>query len=94
VDLFRAIVFPNREVAPAYQTTVFQLRDGSTYTGAIVFESADGYIVQTSPATTVRLAAGDITSQRLSETSLMPTGLLDGLPPQDLADLYAYLRSL
>jgi putative membrane-bound dehydrogenase-like protein len=94
VDLFRAIVFPNREVAPPYQTTVFQLRDGSTYTGAIVFESADGYIVQTGPATTVRLAAGDIASQRLSETSLMPSGLLDGLPPQDLANLYAYLKSL
>jgi len=94
IELFEDIVFPNREVAPSYETTVFQLRDGSTYTGVIVFESADGYIVQTGPATTVRLGAVDIVSQQKAQTSLMPTGLLDGLPAQDLANLYAYLKSL
>lgn len=94
IDLFNAIIFPNRDVAPPYQTTVFQMRDGSTYTGMIVFESADGYIVQTAPATTVRLATEDIVSQRKSDASLMPSGLLDGLAPQQLADLYAYLRTL
>jgi hypothetical protein len=50
--------------------------------------------VQTGPATTVRLGAVDIVSQQKAQTSLMPTGLLDGLPAQDLANLYAYLKSL
>src|SRR6185369_16449467 len=42
-DLFAAILFPNRDIAPAYRTTTFRLRDGEVYTGLVAFESADGY---------------------------------------------------
>jgi putative heme-binding domain-containing protein len=93
-DLFSDIVFPNRMVAPPYWTTSFQTRDGQFYTGIVAFESVDGVILQTGASTTIRLAAGNITERNLRSLSLMPSGLLNGLQPGDLADLYAYLKTL
>jgi len=59
-----------------------------------VFESADGVIVQLDAVKTVRIDNTNITSRQPGRKSLMPTGLLKDLKPDDLADLYAYLRSL
>jgi putative heme-binding domain-containing protein len=70
------------------------MRDGQTHTGLVMFESADGVIVQTGATTTVRLATADIVSRTESNLSLMPSGLLAELKPSALADLYGYLKSL
>jgi len=94
IDLFNAIIYPSRDVAPAYRTTIFHMRDGEIYAGLVAFESADGVIVQTSAATTVRLDANSILSRQPSDSSLMPNGLLSGLQPEDFADLYSYLKTL
>jgi putative heme-binding domain-containing protein len=93
-DLFEAIANPSRDVAPLYRTTMFQMKDGNIYTGIVAFESADGYILQTGATTTVRINTPDVAARRPGALSLMPNGLVDGLKPADLADLYAYLRSL
>jgi putative membrane-bound dehydrogenase-like protein len=93
-DLFNAIIFPSRDVAPAYRMTTFQIRDGSSYTGLVAFESADGVIVRTGLDSTVRLAESDIQSRQPSDFSFMPNGLLRGLSPQEFADLYSYLKTL
>jgi putative membrane-bound dehydrogenase-like protein len=93
-DLFNAIIFPNRDVAPPYRTTTFQTRNGQALTGIVMFESADGVIVQTAASTTVRLATEEIVSRRPGTLSLMPNGLLAGLQSSQLADLYQYLKTL
>jgi hypothetical protein len=51
-------------------------------------------ILQTGPATTVRLTNPQVRERRTTATSLMPAGLLDRLADRDLADLYAYLKGL
>jgi len=94
VDLFNSIVFPSRDVAPAYRMTTFRLRDGQTYTGLVAFDSADGVMVHTGIGSTVRLAEDDIASREPSTLSFMPTSLLAGLNPQGMADLYAYMKTL
>jgi putative membrane-bound dehydrogenase-like protein len=91
-DLFTAIVDPSRDVAPAYRTTAIETKKGIIYEGIVAFESADGVILQTGAATTVRIATPDIVERRPGTRSLMPDGLLKDLKPRDLADLYAYLR--
>src|ERR1043166_6400819 len=91
-DLFAAIVFPNKDVAPQFRTTLFQMKDGQSYTGIVAFESADGVILQTGANTTVRLSAAETVSRQPSDVSLMPGGLLAGATDLDLADLYSYLR--
>jgi putative heme-binding domain-containing protein len=93
-DLFEAIANPSRDVAPLYRTSMFQMKDGNIYTGIVAFESADGYILQTGATTTVRINTPDIAARRPGTLSLMPNGLVEGLKPADLADLYAFLRSL
>ena len=93
-DLFDAIIYPSRDVAPLYRSVAFRMRDGQTYTGLVAFESADGVIALTGPTTSVRLEDKEIVSRQSTDQSLMPTGLLNGLKPEDLADLYRYLRSL
>jgi putative heme-binding domain-containing protein len=93
-DLFRAIVEPNLEVAPAYQTTVVVTNSGQVYHGLIVYESPETTLLQTDPDTTLRITNTDQSSVRRGTQSLMPTGLLDPLSDRDLSDLYAYLRSL
>ena len=93
-DLFDAIIYPSRDVAPPYRVTRIETHSGQVYYGIVAFFSADGVILQTGAATTVRLATPDIASQSPSTRSLMPNGLLKGLKPEDLADLYSYLLTL
>jgi len=93
-DLLDAIIYPSRDVAPGYRTTIFKMKDGQIYTGLIAFESAEGYIIQTGATTTVRVNSADIASQRPGTMSLMPNGLLKGLQPEEISDLYSYLRSM
>jgi putative membrane-bound dehydrogenase-like protein len=93
-DLFTAIIYPSRDVAPPYRTTMIQTEQGQVFIGLIAFESADGVIVQTGATTTVRVATADIANRLPSNRSLMPNGLLKDLKPEDLADLYAYLQTL
>ncbi len=93
-DLFDAIIYPSRDVAPPYRVTRIETHAGQVYYGIVAFFSADGVILQTGAATTVRLATPDIASESPTTRSLMPNGLLKGLKPEDLADLYSYLQTL
>jgi putative heme-binding domain-containing protein len=93
-DLFTAIALPNQDVAPRYQATTIVTADGRIHTGLVIYESVDGLVLRTSTNQTLRIETEDIETQRRMNTSLMPTGLLNDLQPTDLADLYAYLRTL
>lgn len=93
-DLFAAIYDPNRDVAPPYRTTSVFTPSGETHHGLIVYESPDGTLLQTGPDTTVRLTGIPPSAMRPSRVSLMPTGLLADAQDQELADLFAYLKSL
>ena len=48
-DLFTAIVDPNLEVSPTYQTTLIATNDGQVYHGLIVYESPEITLLQTAP---------------------------------------------
>jgi putative membrane-bound dehydrogenase-like protein len=93
-DLFAAIVDPNRDISPRYQTTSVLTRSGKVFTGLIVYESVDGLLLRDSDHKTYRIEAHEVESRILQRNSLMPNGLLKDAAPQDLADLYRYLQSL
>ena len=93
-DLFTAIVDPNLEVSPTYQTTVLATGAGQVYYGLVVYESPEGMLLQTGPDITVRVTNVEPSSVRKTNQSIMPTGLLDMLSDQDVSDLYAYLKTL
>ena len=93
-ELFNAIVFPSAEVAEPYRTTTFLMRDGRVVKGLVAHESDGGALVQTSADTTERLRDAEIAAQQPGRFSFMPPALLDGLKPEDLADLNSFLKSL
>jgi putative membrane-bound dehydrogenase-like protein len=93
-DLFTAILQPGRDVPARYRTELVATVDGQVYQGMVVYEAVDSLILQTGATTTVRLAGDQIESRRDAPGSLMPTGLLDPLSDRDIADLYAYLKTL
>lgn len=93
-DLIVAVVQPGRDVPARYRPTRVTTTDEKVYVGMLVYEAQDGVILQTGIDTTVRVAGGDIASKRAVESSLMPAGLLDKLTDAEVADLFAYLKSL
>lgn len=93
-DLFAALVAPARDVAPAYRPLLFETTDGRVITGFLVFESAEALIVRTGPSTTERIDGASVAARRPGTGSMMPSGLLRGANDSELADLYAYLKSL
>jgi putative heme-binding domain-containing protein len=93
-DLFTAILQPSKDVSPRYRTTQITTSDGKVYQGLIIYEAVDSLLLQTGPATTIRVTNQQILGRRTTLTSLMPAGLIDKLSDRDIADLYAYLRSL
>ncbi len=93
-DLFVAVTQPSREVPPRYKTTVVETTSGKMYSGLIVYQSVDGVTLRNGTNQTFRIEAAEIESRHISSTSLMPTGLLKDLKPEQLADLYSYLKSL
>ena len=64
------------------------------YQGLVIYEAMDSLLLQTGPATTVRVVNTQIASKRLTDFSLMPAGLLDMVKDGEIADLVAYLKSL
>lgn len=93
-DLFTDVQFPSRSIAEAFRPTLYTLKDGTQRNGFIAFVSADGVLLQTGPGLTERISQSDIVTSEPGKISLMPPGLLSGLEPGQLADLYAYLRTL
>ena len=93
-DLFTAILRPSKDVSPRYRTTQITTAAGKVYQGLIIYEAVDSVLLQTGPATTIRLTNPQIRERRLTSTSLMPAGLLDKLSNRDIVDLYAYLKTL
>jgi putative heme-binding domain-containing protein len=93
-DLFTAVVAPSRDVSARYQTTNVLTKDGKTYSGIIVYESVDGFILRNGTSQAFRIEANQVEERRKSPISLMPSGLLKDFTAKDYADFYAYLKSI
>lgn len=94
VDLFTAIAAPNRDVSSQYRTSLIVTTKGVVHTGLVIYESADGLLLRSATNQTFRIEADEIESRNQLGVSLMPNGLLKGLKPGDLADLFAYMSGL
>ncbi len=93
-DLFANILFPNASISSTYQAVQIITKDGQTVIGMPIYASAAVTILETGPNQTVRFSAEQIASSGPATTSPMPPGLLTGLTDAQLADFYAYLKTL
>ncbi|BCX48929.1 cytochrome c [Haloferula helveola] len=88
--LLHNIIDPSFELAPDYRMEIFTLKDGRTLTGVVKESSPKTVVIQTM-TDRVPLERGQIGKRLVIETSLMPEGLLNGLSPEQVRDLFGYL---
>jgi putative membrane-bound dehydrogenase-like protein len=85
------ILDPNREVPPNYFGYVVDTKEGDSYTGLIVNETASSVTIRQPLGTELVVARSQIAKMQALKLSLMPEGLEEGLTNQDLADLVDFI---
>ncbi len=93
-ELAESILQPSAKIAQGFETYLFEMTNGKTYTGFIVSTSARTLRIREGTGTQHELQLAQIESQAIQKQSIMPEGLVNNLTPEQLADLIAYLQSL
>ncbi|NQU49774.1 MAG: DUF1080 domain-containing protein [Planctomycetes bacterium] len=92
--LLRSILTPNAGVESGYRVLSVQTADGELLQGFLAAEDALSITLRRAGRVDLKLSRNSIKSLRFEERSLMPEGLLDAMQPQQVSDLFTYLRSL
>jgi putative heme-binding domain-containing protein len=91
--LLRSVVDPSAEIREGYEAVNVETKDERSLTGFIVERNDHLVILRGLDGRNVPLARTNVSELKTSGTSLMPEGLLDQMTPQQVRDLFAYLRS-
>jgi putative heme-binding domain-containing protein len=95
-DMLENIIEPSKVISDQYGTEELTMDDGETIIGRVVAEDVNRYSVMTNPFAPDELARPEISKVRSRKPypiSMMPTGLINALNPEELKDLVAYLLS-
>ncbi len=92
-DILIHILDPNREVAANFVNYAVTTKDGRTFSGLIAEESPGALTLKRAEGAVNIVPRGQIEEIASTGLSLMPEGLDQGLEPQGLADLIAFIRS-
>ncbi|NBV21676.1 MAG: hypothetical protein EBS05_07110 [Proteobacteria bacterium] len=89
--LLHNILDPNAEIPNDYRTWNLDTKDDRSIAGVMARQDATTVTLVT-PNETVTIARTDIARLKQSELSMMPEGLLQALPEEEVRNLIAYLR--
>jgi putative heme-binding domain-containing protein len=94
-DILESILWPSKIISDQYQAEMLELTDGSVVTGMLVRENATALLVRTgeNPDKPVVVTKARVANRVTSTISLMPEGLIDGLPYDDIANLLAFVSA-
>jgi putative heme-binding domain-containing protein len=92
--LLEDILDPNRNVDGAFRTSVIALTSGQVVTGLKRREEGATVIFANQEGKEFTVQANEIEEVRSSPLSLMPANLGEQIPPEQLAELVQYLRSM
>ena len=93
-ELLESIIEPSKTISDQYSSSTVTLQDGRLHTGLVIRDDASLIVHSNDPnaaPTTVKLS--NVASVVASPISQMPPGLINGLNPDELRDLIAYLMS-
>jgi putative heme-binding domain-containing protein len=93
-ELIRSVLEPSASIDVGYGTTVVRTKNGEDAQGVIKRVTEEWIEIMGGDGRMVRIATADIKEQHNSAVSLMPTGLVAPLQPQEFSDLITYLGSL
>lgn len=96
-DILVSIIEPSKEISDQYAATYFYMNDGSSIVGRITNQDKDKYYISQNPFAPQKLREvlkKDVARTSISDApSIMLPGLINGLNPEELQDLIAYLVS-
>lgn len=92
--LLRNLLTPSAAMESAYQVFRVVRNDGGVEEGFLVEAGADAVVLRAPGAEERRIARREIREARYLRRSLMPDGLLEAMAPEQVTDLFAYLKSL
>jgi putative heme-binding domain-containing protein len=91
--LLASVVDPGALIRKEYAAQTVALADGRVLTGLVVEENETALTLFDSQRQKTILTKADIEEVRPATTSVMPDGLLDPLPENEIRDLFRYLQS-
>ncbi len=94
VQLAEHVVYPHKLIREGYLQVTVALEDGRVLAGIIAGETADNVVLRDAQSREHVLAVSEIEDRQLSNQSLMPERIVEGIPPEAFADLISYLESL
>lgn len=92
-QLIANILDPNQEVLPAFTEYTVLLQDGRVATGLLASESAGEIRLRRAEGIEQIVPRDEIDEIQNSGRSLMPEGLEQKIPPREMSDLIAFLRT-
>lgn len=92
--LLRNILTPNVQLESGYYRHDITRRDGTVASGFLVSENENTLTLRQIGSDDVAIRRENVLSHDISRRSLMPEGLIDGFAPQQVSDLFTYLKSL
>ena len=94
--LLESTIEPSKVVAEVYRTVTVAMKSGAIFDGRIVSDDAKSITIAINPVDPDqrrRLIKNDIASQRVSDVSSMPPGLINTLTREEILDLLAWIES-
>lgn len=92
--LYQAILEPSAGISFGFEAWTFTLKDGEDAYGLIASETAEEVALKTVGGIITRLKKSEISARQQSKLSIMPAGLAEAIPLQDLIDLVEYMTTL
>ena len=92
--LLRNVLTPNAAMEPGYRMFRVELKDGDVLDGIRVSEDKDAIVLRRPNMDDTRIPQSNVRKAGFTKASMMPEGLLDPLKPEEVSDLFAYLKTL
>ena len=92
--ILRNVLTPNAAMEGGYRKYRIETKDGELVEGLLVSEEKNAIVIRQQGAPDQRIPRTNVKRAGFTNTSIMPEGLLEGMQPAQVSDLFAYLKSL
>ncbi len=92
--VLRALLTPNAAMEAGYRVFRVELKDGDVLDGLLVSQDNDAIVLRRQNTEDLRIPRSAVKRAKFTRVSMMPEGLLEALKPEDVSNLFAYLRTL
>jgi putative heme-binding domain-containing protein len=91
---YLAIMYPDAGIGFGYEGWELKMKDGSVLNGIISSKTETDLVLKMPGGTIQNLKTSAVKSMKMMPTSMMPSGLMDGMNKEDAVNLVEYLASL